>query len=505
MPASYVGFVRLPLNYLCDGISCDAGNTCIEGACKSEAVPDLQAYERVSPSTACFDVAKCFSMAKEVILEAAEGCSFEAAGASATDLNVAVRLEPGSDGTCTQTACWVVLDADANGDRVSLPEALCKKREEGSRVRVVLSSQCPAKQPGTPLCRSSDVQDAARTISVGVSTPPPAAECKGEAKRACERCGTQTRACKNGLWSAFGMCTNQGVCEPEAAERCGAGGLRTCARDCSWGSCEDQSCDGPATRACGSCGTQHRSCADGAWSEWSTCSDEGACQPGSEQDCGAGGTQACQGDCQWSACTMQVCDGAASAACGQCGMRTRACDTSTAEWSDWSECRDEGECEPDAVRACGRDGTQTCGGNCRWDSSCAGQACDGAARRACGLCGTQTRTCDRSSGTYADWSACSDESECNPGAESACGAGGARTCGSDCRWSAECTGQDCVGASNEVCGDCGRRARSCDTSTGEWSDWGSCEDQGECTPGATRSCGSDGTQSCSDACRWDDV
>ena len=46
------------------------------------------------------------------------------------------------------------------------------------------------------------------------------------------------------------------------------------------------------------------------------------------------------------------------------------------------------DCAPDSTRACGVEdsGTQVCGGNCQWASTCFGQTCEGDTRRPCGKC-----------------------------------------------------------------------------------------------------------------------
>jgi hypothetical protein len=524
VPTSYLGYVRLILNFLCDGragangeSTCGGTETCIQGTCADAAIttslPDY--YERnngmkENAASACFDVAKCLSNATEMTPDPAEGCSFASSKLFPTDINVAIRLDPGSAGVCSRTACWIVLDSDGDGfrigndERVFLPESICEQRAQGANLRIAMSMQCPSKTQSMPICREGQPGgEPGSGITVGTNTPPVSDACAGGGEQACEMCGSQARTCQSGLWSQFGTCADQGVCTPELVEACGASGIRTCGGDCTWGDCENQACDGPATRACGNCGTQHRSCNNGVFTEWSACAEEGECAPGSTQTCGSGGTQSCGGSCRWSACTMQVCPGADSQPCGFCGTQTRTCDSNTAQWSDWAECLGEGECRPDSSMPCGRDGTQTCGGSCRWDATCTGQSCEGPARRACGLCGTQTRTCDMNSGEYSDWSACFGEGECMPDAITSCGSGGERTCGGSCRWGRACTGQVCTGPSSQRCGDCGTQTRSCDTNSGTWSDWGSCSNEGDCSAGETRTCGAMGTQTCGSSCRWD--
>ncbi|ACC98039.1 Type II secretion system subunit [Elusimicrobium minutum Pei191] len=118
--------------------------------------------------------------------------------------------------------------------------------------------------------------------------------------------------------------------------------------------------------------------------------------------------------------------------------------------------------------------------------------CSGASSQACGNCGTQTRTCDTSTGTWSAWSSCSGEGVCSPGATQSC-TGGTQTCSSTCAWgSCEVVSKSCSGASTQTCGKCGTQTRTCDTTTGVWSDWGSCSGEGECIPGEKRDygCGS---------------
>ncbi len=72
--------------------------------------------------------------------------------------------------------------------------------------------------------------------------------------------------------------------------------------------CAPAMCEGPSSQACGSCnsGTRTRSCNDGVWSDWSTCSGESGCQPGSSEACGEGGTRNCNDRCQWGICDVPM-------------------------------------------------------------------------------------------------------------------------------------------------------------------------------------------------------
>ncbi|HVH45477.1 MAG TPA: hypothetical protein VM925_24155 [Labilithrix sp.] len=62
------------------------------------------------------------------------------------------------------------------------------------------------------------------------------------------------------------------------------------------------------------------------------------------------------------------------------------------------------------------------------------------------------------------------------------------------------TPKPCDGASEESCGNCGARKRTCND--GVWSEWSACEGQGACTPNATETCEAAGTRTCSGKCQW---
>jgi len=91
--------------------------------------------------------------------------------------------------------------------------------------------------------------------------------------RACGNCGTQTRTCGNGCaWGTWSSC-GEGACAAGASERCGMCGTRTCAADCTWGSCTGEgvcTAGDTETRQCPSNGpTQTRTCAaDCTWGGW---------------------------------------------------------------------------------------------------------------------------------------------------------------------------------------------------------------------------------------------
>jgi len=201
-----------------------------------------------------------------------------------------------------------------------------------------------------------------------------------------------------------------------------------------------------------------------------------------------------------------ACSGAAEQACGNCGTQTRTCDLRTGQWSAWSACSAEGACTPGITRTCENAGTQTCGTDCAWQTACVDQViqCTGEAQAACGNCGSRTRVCDTTTGTWSDWSACGGQGVCAPDATEMCGVNnsGVRMCSAQCEWGA-CGSQVCPGASQEACGNCGARTRTCNPDTGAWSAWSLCTGAGVCAPGATEDCDSGGSRTCNGECSWD--
>ena len=552
VPRSWLGLVRMPLSYLCDGTAlpeggstCGEGNTCNQGTCGSAELPldDQQRYtpgaQPQKPSrnaadsgmlsgnvigdapadaaqSGCFDVSTCFAKAQLLDIDAST-CSFSLPPAAAgARISVALMLPLGSAGICDNGGCFVPLDLDSggysfgDGGEVLLPKGVCDKLLEGVPLRAAISSSCGEKTSQNPPCgpwssvqSPRPVQDVS-ALEPGNSSAPSllGGACSGPARQACGMCGTQARECHDGSWDKWGTCDGQGTCKPGETEACGRGGTRSCGGNCEWGACLTQTCSGPSSQSCGNCGTQTRTCDNGVWSAWSACNGQGECAPNETRGCGSSGSQACGGNCRWGSCGNQSCTGAPSQACGSCGTRTRGCDAASGMWSSFGECTDQGECAPNVTRACGTGGNQACRGDCSWDSVCAGQTCRGESTRACGNCGTQTRNCDSNTGTWGAWSSCTGEGECAPNDTSACGAGGTRVCGGNCRWDATCSGQTCAGAAQQSCGNCGTQTRTCNPNTGTWSNFSACMNEGACRPGASRGCGSGGTQTCTNSCQW---
>ncbi len=141
-----------------------------------------------------------------------------------------------------------------------------------------------------------------------------------------------------------------------------------CNRDSTWcsdsgcciGGCDSSGCTltPRAPRSCGNCGTQ--TCQSNC--TWGACTGQG-CAPGSTQPCGNCGSQTCQADCTWGTCTEGDCSPGEvenqSCGSGDCvGNQQRTC-RADCSWSGWSGCDSEGN---------------SCGVYC---GSCVGGICGG--------------------------------------------------------------------------------------------------------------------------------
>ncbi len=171
---------------------------------------------------------------------------------------------------------------------------------------------------------------------------------------------------------------------------------KTCVCDCplacTEGGCHDKNPARTETRNCGynNSGTQTRVCPESCSSEcntsWSSCSgqscNEGT-KPDTTQNCANCGQKSQSVTCEngsWKASGFGACIGSKTdtQACdsGYTGNKTRTCTNDV--WGAWN--------------------TSTC---IKKEIEC-----EGSATANCENCGTKTRTCDKSTGTWGEWSGC---------------------------------------------------------------------------------------------------
>ncbi len=388
------------------------------------------------------------------------------------------------------------------------------------------SAYCPTKtdKPATTLCRPSagSCQKDAYCTGSSAACPPNQDDPAGSLCQAATTC-TNASYC-TGSSATCPASTHRG-CSPGATQACNTYGTQSCSSSCAWENCSCGSapvCAPGSTRnvGCGNCGTAIETCdACGQWGSAGACTSQGVCSPGATKSeaCGNCGseTDTCSSSCQWSngSCAGQgVCTPTAtkSESCGNCGSETDTC-SSSCQWSSGS-CNGQGVCSPGATRSegCGNCGSQTdtCSASCQWSNgSCSGQGvCTPSTTKSesCGNCGSETDTCSAS----CQWSSgsCNGQGVCFPGSTESCNKYGSQTCTNSCTWGGcSCGGGSvCIPGSrrNVGCGNCGTAIETCDA-CGQWGSAGACTSQGVCSPGATRSCNTYGTETCSGSCGWE--
>lgn len=194
------------------------------------------------------------------------------------------------------------------------------------------------------------------------------------------------------------------------------------------------------------------------------------------------------------------CVGPSREACGNCGVRERACVVGL--WTPWSACFDEGECAEGDVASCTGGGSKRCSSTCEWSPcGCANPPGEHEASitRACGACGVQSAVCR--DGLW-QWSPCTGEGVCTPRTSEYCAGGGAHSCTDACEWTpCSCASPDAPHgkAMTESCGYCGTRSVAC--VDGVWQR-DACVDEGVCAASGFEGCGSSGWRVCGPTCEW---
>ncbi len=240
----------------------------------------------------------------------------------------------------------------------------------------------------------ADAGDAGDAVT-GVCTPG-TGQCAGQQPQVCSSAGvwTNTTACPNGV-GCVGAGSCQGVCTPGATQ----------------------------AAACGKCGTQTRTCVDGAWVDGSCAVPVGAvCTPNTTQACG-NGTQTCTSSCGWGACSCPaaaVCTpgltqcatlGVASETCDACGqwvqttcLGASGASLGCANGTCYGVCVGTSECGANnAIFPCSgkwsTSGTPCAVGTCTYDAvnmvaTCSGVCAPGATMTCGGACNPTTVGCD---------------------------------------------------------------------------------------------------------------
>lgn len=155
-------------------------------------------------------------------------------------------------------------------------------------------------------------------------------------KQACTvngQSGTQTcsDSCLNSTCVVQACIPGQISCQGNSVVTCSSDGMNwinpsPCPTSCSNNKCTVCSPGATQSQACGSCGTQAKTCdSTGQWGVFGTCQNQG-CAPTTSQSCtvnGIPGQQTCNNNCQWGTCQQTgVCVPGTTQACGNCGTKT---------------------------------------------------------------------------------------------------------------------------------------------------------------------------------------
>jgi hypothetical protein len=174
VPSDHLAMLRMPVEWLCDGMvvdgasptsSCPQGQTCVAGACtmstlNSAALPTFDAAQVFGGSATpgiggtCLDTVACFAGGYRAIPDAS--CTIPAPPAG-KGTNVALVTPPGGDGICGPDACLIPLDQgdegwQVAGGRLQLPTAACAKVSSGKALSIAVTTTCATKTPSIPTC-----------------------------------------------------------------------------------------------------------------------------------------------------------------------------------------------------------------------------------------------------------------------------------------------------------------------------------------------------------------
>jgi hypothetical protein len=204
IPRQRIVRLSMPIRWLCDdsaravasapnvtieNATCPAGQTCIAGDCRDNAIDSASLPDYVEADVfgggRCFDVSSCMIGATRPAIDTAR-CAFPRP-TDLSKLNVALRVK--NDGICDGGGpdCHVILDNGgvdgwrAVEDRIELPRAVCK-RLDSKRIEavVITSDRCDAKPETRPVCGAWTSVEGGATRSRdagaegdGASPPPP--------------------------------------------------------------------------------------------------------------------------------------------------------------------------------------------------------------------------------------------------------------------------------------------------------------------------------------------
>ena len=368
----------------------------------------------------------------------------------------------------------------------------------------------------------------------------------------CGNCGSRSRTVtcdsNTGNWvsGAWGSCSGEGVCAVGATQSCGNGGTQTCTSSCAWPS----TCNEPACPASCSDGFSRTSATTGNFATCCTCPSPktvttksggcdvtGNCQA-DKMVCG------CPNTADYTKCTTTGGtwnDATCSCTCPTTGKNpfdsTTGCACPSGKsWLSWRFTSGPGAGPAGKQCICSNaiDYNASVGGSCSnnvstssdMEARCKGLFCQVDCGATCLFVSASAAVSIPTHKLLAQrtvagtWNSTSCSCSCPSGATLSDGR--CMMCEAPLIWNGSTCVQPtitCTGASTQSCGNCnkGTQTRTCDTTTGQWSDWTACTGGGTCAPGDTKMamCGTNtgyqqgGTESfiyqnltCTSSCTW---
>ncbi len=198
----------------------------------------------------------------------------------------------------------------------------------------------------------------------------------------CGACGTRSRTCAAGEWSAWSDCSDEGECAPgdSRTDDCGNCGFSevSCTETCEWsaGECTGQgdcSAGDVETADCGEEGTQARECDEEcAWTEFSACEEpELECTSGlggvCDSDDGCCDGWSCLGSPEEPWFSEGYCSSLGCESDDDCG--DGICASVFGAWTCLAPCDNDTDC-PDPSYCLNVDGDDACAPRCESDEDC---------------------------------------------------------------------------------------------------------------------------------------
>ncbi len=162
-------YLPMPLKYTCSGVTCDAGQTCLGGACASDTVDSngLVEYDDAllfGGTSFCLSRGLCLDDRVPALLLDPKACTFQLTADVTIDKGINVEL-------VNDNLSREVLDLDpvegytvdaSVPDQFRLAPSLCARYAAGKIASISVGVGCPSKKPLNPMCQNEPFVDGGR-------------------------------------------------------------------------------------------------------------------------------------------------------------------------------------------------------------------------------------------------------------------------------------------------------------------------------------------------------